>query len=144
MSQRTLSIKDLGFKCYRLERSNFKPWQDVTKPDLDQIQMAFDRFETPLVEGWQRTDLLSEILLMQGFPLDSTITRQEQYPHNHVDLVISDFHAHRLYICLDQTVAPDTIAALELRDNDVFVCLDSALTDETKVRLSDAGNLHVI
>lgn len=136
--------EDLGFKCYRLARSNYKPWRDVTTPDVGQIEMAFDRFETPLVEDWERDELFTEVLLIEGFPLDSAVTRQQQFRHNQVDLVISDLHEHRLLVCLDETIASQTIAQLDLADTDVFVCLDAALSDEAKVRLSDTGNIHVI
>jgi len=139
-----LADGDLGFRCYRLARSNFKPWQDVTDEDIDQLEMAFDGFETPLIENWQRPDLLTEILLAEGFPLDSTVRRQERFTHNQVDAVSSDFHEHRLFICLDENISPDTVSQLDLARNDVFVCRDSALDDETKLRLSDTGSVHVI
>ncbi len=136
--------QDLGFKSYRLDRSNFKEWQDYEGEDTDRLATLFDRFESPLVEDWQPGDLLTEILLTEGFPLDSRIELQDRFTHNQVHLVTADFHAHRLFICLDATIAPDTIAQLDLQDRDVFVCLDTALTDQTKIRLSDAGNIHVI
>ncbi|MFW6116136.1 MAG: site-specific DNA-methyltransferase [bacterium] len=136
--------EDLGFKCYRLARSNYKRWEDITTPASRQIEMAFDRFETPLVEDWERDDLFTEVLLIEGFPLDSSVKRQQQFKYNQVDLVTSDFHEHRLFVCLDGTIALQTIAELDLADTDVFVCLDTALSDEAKVRLSDTGNIHVI
>jgi adenine-specific DNA-methyltransferase len=136
--------EDLGFKCYRLGRSNYKPWQDVTTDEVAQIELTLDFFESPLVEGWQPKDLLTEILLTEGFPLDSRVVAQEEFTHNQVHLVTSNFHQHRLFICLDDTVAAETIAQLALQDQDVFVCLDTALTDEVKIRLSDTGNIHVI
>ena len=137
--------EDVGFKCYRLERSNFKPWQDYIGEEIPELQQHyFDRFETPLIENWQPADLLTEILLIEGFPLNSTITRQTRFTLNQVDLVTSDFHEHRLFVCLDQTIAPETIGQLDLAQHDIFVCLDSALTDESKLRLSDTGNIHVI
>jgi len=136
--------EDLGFKCYRLDRSNFRDWHDYAGEDLPELQMTFDQFETPLAEGWQPAGLLTEILLIEGFPVDSTITRQIHFVHNQVDLVTSDFYEHRLFVCLDQTITPETLAQLDLAQHDIFVCLDSTLTDETKLRLSDTGNLHVI
>lgn len=136
--------EDLGFKSYRLDRSNFKAWRDYEGDDVAQLATLFDEFESPLVEGWQTEDLIAEILLTQGFPLDSRVTFQEGFAHNQVRLVTSDFHEHRLLICLDETIAPETISQLDLQDQDVFVCLDTALTDEAKVRLADSGNIHVI
>lgn len=138
------SNQHLGFKCYRLSRSNYKPWRDVENADVEQIEMAFDRFETPLVDNWSREDLLPEILLIEGFPLDSDIEPQENLSENQVQLITSDFHNHRLLICLDDEIEVETIEDLNIHADDIFVCLDTALNDESKVRLSDTGNLHII
>jgi adenine-specific DNA-methyltransferase len=136
--------EDLGFKSYRLDRSNFKEWQDYEGDDTSRLATLFDRFESSLVADWQPEALLSEILLIEGFPLDSRVELQDHFAANQIHLVTSDFHQHRLFVCLDDTVVPETVAQLDLQDQDVFVCLDTALTDEIKVRLSDTGNIHVI
>ena len=135
---------NLGFRCYRLDRSHFKAWRDYQGQDLDTVQTRFDQFESPLVDGWQLQDLLTEILLIEGFSLDSAVTRQPAFTHNNVHLVTSDFHDHRLFVCLDPTIDDATVDQLDLTTNDVFVCLDAALTDQSKMRLSDACNLKVI
>lgn len=135
---------DLGFKCYELAHSNFKDWQPYVGERVEEIQMIFDAFESPLREDWTWEDLRTEILLMEGFPLDSRVTQLENFDRNRVELVISDFHEHRLLVCLDDKIAPQTISELRLSDKDVFICLDGALNDETKVQLSDAGNIHVV
>lgn len=136
--------EDLGFKVYKLARSNFKPWQDYEGDDLSQLQISFDRFETPLVDGWQWVDLLTQVLLLQGFPLNSTLTPLLGFKANTITQVESDFYEHRLFVCLDNKIADETIKHLQLGDNDVFICLDSALTDQAKMRLEDRGNVWVI
>lgn len=60
-----------------------------------------------------------EIILIEGFPLDSTITRQMQFAANDVRLVESDFHEHRLWVCLDQRIEPGTALALVMADNEL-------------------------
>ena len=136
--------EDLGFKVFKLARSNFKHWQDYEGEDIQGLQMHLDQAETPLVDGWKPPDLLTQILLTEGFPLDSRVAVQEGFAHNQVHLVTSDFHQHRLFVCLDPSIAAATIAQLDLQDQDIIVCLDAALSDEAKLRLSDSGNLHVI
>ncbi len=135
---------DLGFRYYRFAPSNYKAWQDYDGSDPAQLQTLFDRFETPLVDGWQPAHLLTEVMLQLGFPLDSRIEVLLQFTANTVQRVTSDFHAHSLYASFDAAVADETIAALSLKDDDIFVCLDSALTDQTKARLSDVCNLRTI
>ena len=136
--------EDLGFRVFKLERSHFKAWQDYAGDDVAQLETLFDRFESPLAEGWQPDDLLVEVMLMQGFPLDSATTPLPGCPHNRVLRVASDLAAHDLYVCLDARLHPATLEALALRPEDVFVCLDSALDEETKLRLQDGRNVMVI
>lgn len=138
------SDQDLGFKVFKLKRSHFKKWTAFEGDNVSDLQTQMDMFESPLVDNWQEYDLLIEVVLQEGFPLDSAIIHQEDFLNNNVYMVESDFHEQRLFICLDATVGDNTIARLQLGDSDVFICLDSALTDQSKMRLSDRANLHVI
>jgi len=135
---------DIGFRVYSFAPSNYKAWQDYDGEDTTQLQTLFDQFETPLIDGWMPTHLLTEVMLLQGFPLDSRIEALSTLISNAVQRVTSDFHAHSLFACFDATIADETINALALGSEDIFVCLDSALTDESKTRLSDVCNLRTI
>lgn len=115
------TAEDLGFRCYRLDRSSFRDWQPLQEPDTNQLELLFRQAETPLVENWESDNLLTEIMLIQGFPLDSRIRTLPEFHHNHVLEVASEFCQHHLY-----------------------VCLDSALTDQAKIALADRCNLKVI
>ncbi len=136
--------EDLGFKVFKLSRSNYRAWQDYQGEDIQEIETLFDGIETPLIDGWDKADLMTEILLMQGFPLDSTIIRQDAFTYNDVQLVCSDACAHHLFVCLNERIEDNTIEQSRLRPEDIFVCLDSALTDHSKMRLADVCNLNVI
>jgi adenine-specific DNA-methyltransferase len=85
-------------------------------------------------------------MLIEGFPLDSTVTAQPHFTANRVYTVASDFHAHRLWLSLDNHVTDTTIDQITavLGENDVFVCLDSALSDQSKVRLNDRATVKTI
>lgn len=135
---------DLGFKVFKLARSNFKAWQDYDGESIQELETLFDQAETPLVKGWKDDDLLTEIMLQQGFPLDSKIARQSGFKSNKVQLIESEACSHRLFVCLDPKIKEDTIKHLELRTEDIFVCLDSAITDQAKMRLADICRLDII
>lgn len=139
-----LAGADFGFKCFCLEQSNFTEWKPYTERDTDQLELRFTQAESPLATGWTSENLLPEILLLQGFPLDTQIVLLEVYTHNTLQRVHSDFCAHELFVCLDASIRPETIAAIHLRPEDVFVCLDSALSDKSKITLADICNLKVI
>ena len=141
--------EDLGFRVFKLAPSHYRHWRDYDGDSLQALQGQLSAFQSPLVEGWVPADLRVEIMLQEGFPLDSQVVRAPTLPDNAVDVVASDACAHRLWVCLDARLAPETVAALAraetgLGPQDVFVCLDSALTDELKVRLDDRLNVKVI
>lgn len=133
-----------GFLFYRLQKSQFKNWISITEEDKSKLELAFDDFSTPLIESWNQENLLSELLLLEGFPLDSKISIAPSIKGNNVKIVKCDFHEHRLIFCLDKEVFDETIKGLQLLDNDIFICLDSAISDQQKVVLSDKGLIKTI
>ncbi len=106
--------------------------------------MQFDQNQNPLVSNWDSRNLLFEILLMEGFPLSSTLQVLPNFPKNEFIQVSHDFCAHRIYICLDDMVSAATVISIAMNPEDTFICLDSAISDEAKLRLSDHCNLKVI
>jgi len=103
---------------------------------------------SPLEEGWTREGLLGEILLIEGFPLDSQVTPLEAFAENQVVRVHHPDVGHELFVCLDEKLTDASVARLKggsvLRAEDVFICLDSALSDEAKAVLDDRLRLKVI
>ncbi len=135
---------DLGFQVLSLANSNYKLWFDNTSNQILDLEKQFGMFETPLVENWNPENLLYEILLIEGFPLDSKIDNQNKFSKNRIKQVTSNFCEHKLLVCLDEKVQAETIENLQLEENDIFICLDSAITDQQKVQLSDKGILKTI
>ena len=135
---------DIGFRVYRLGPSYRKQWNSDSQNGLPALVLDFEQTVTPLSDGWSPDDLLVEVILWEGFPLDSLVSRQSQYAENNVRLVTSDFHDHRLWVCLDTEIADATVAQLSPGAEDVFICLDSALTDASKLRLSNICKLRTI
>ena len=133
-----------GFKSYGLQRSNFKDWEPYIGKDAAQLELRLTEAETPLIEDWKPLNLLTEILLLQGFSLDSQVRSLPEFKANEVQQVTSEFVGHHLYVCLDKKVKAETVAKVNLRSEDILVCLDSALSDEAKVKLADQCNLKVI
>jgi len=136
---------DLGFKVFCLKSSNVKVWKDYKGDDVQELQTTFLDFQTPLIEGWKESDVVTEITLIEGFPLDCRITHLIQFESNRVLIVESGFVEHRLFITLDARITDETIQQLQLsRSEDIFICLDSALTDEVKLQMADTCNIKTI
>jgi adenine-specific DNA-methyltransferase len=126
---------DTGFKVFRLAPTNCKAWENYTDTDIKQLEELFK--EDSLKPGWKEDDLLTEVMLLEGFPLDSIIEKLPQFNKNKVKKINSDFRENTIYICLDKEIHKETINALNLTDNDRFICLDTAVDDQSKITLED-------
>jgi adenine-specific DNA-methyltransferase len=136
---------DLGFKVYKFSLSNYKQWKPIKEESEEALTLLFYNLSDVLIPGWKKENLLTEILLLEGFPLTSKVTYLEDLLKNEVNQVSApDFCAHNLFVCLDETVQPSTIELLTMEKEDIFVCLDSALSDELKACVQDKFNVHVI
>jgi adenine-specific DNA-methyltransferase len=137
--------QDHGFKVFKLDKSNFQAWQEYRGDDVRQLEILFAGHETPFVDGWEEQEVLIELLLIEGFPLDSKISLDNTLTSNRMVKVESDSSAHRLLICLEPLINEETIEGVAgLPREDIFICLDNALTDTAKVRLTDVGNVRTI
>ncbi len=137
-------LKDNGFLSFKLDTSNYKRWTNYDGTDAKQLETQFEEYETPLKTGCKKKDLLVEIMLLEGFPLDSKTDKMKGLDKNKVEIVISDFCEHRLLVCLDDKIYADTAKELQYQENDIFICLDSALTDQLKLTLADKLLLKTI
>lgn len=135
---------DHGFKVYKLARSNFKSWSDYSGSDIKELMTLFSKQEDTLLDEWQEKDLIAEVMLQEGFPLTSSKIKVETITENTVWKLSSNFCEHSLYVCLDKSVKHKTLENLALAEKDIFICLDTAINDEDKVRLSDKGLIKTI
>ena len=83
-------------------------------------------------------------MLLEGFTLCSTIERLEEIKSNNIRKVNSEYSSHALLVCLDEKIAPGTIATLQITGDDIFICRDSAISTVDKLRLSDKGLIKTI
>ncbi|QYO65887.1 site-specific DNA-methyltransferase [Leptolyngbya sp. 7M] len=143
---------DLGFRSYRLEKSNFKAWTDYQGNDLDELRGLLQaQLDSTFVDGATEDAILTEILLLEGFPLTSKIETDETFEKNIVRRISHEWSEHRLFVTLDKEIQEETIRKVdELIDSeemskiDIFICLDNALTDQDKLRLADVCRLKTI
>jgi adenine-specific DNA-methyltransferase len=135
--------EDLGFRVLKLARSHFAVWQDYEGNDPVQLEALFDAAK-PLVPSWTRHGLLTEVMLLEGFPLDSALSQLPLGKGNTISVVTSHYCQHRLIVCLDPSIKNVNIDSIQVSPEDVFVCLDSAATDEAKLRLGDRCTVRTI
>jgi len=133
------AINGLGFKVFKLVKSNFPrvEWApDVEKTDEENI-VSLKKYigdkEAQLVTAFNRNELLTEILLKNGFQLNYKADKQEQFKKNEI-LLATDSIKETL-ICLDVTIEADTVEYFKKHTDKKFICLERALDTTKKYNL---------
>jgi adenine-specific DNA-methyltransferase len=133
------AIKGLGFKVFKLVKSNFPrvEWApDVDKTDEENIALLKKYIadkEAQLVTAFNRNELLTEILLKNGFQLNYNTEKQEQFKKNEI-LLATDGIKETL-ICLDVAIDADTVEHFKKHTDKKFICLERALDTTKKYNL---------
>jgi adenine-specific DNA-methyltransferase len=112
---------DRGFKVYALDRSNFVPWDATAATDAASLEKQLELAVDNVVHGRSHADLLAEILLKTGFPLDSPITT--------VTIAGTDVYQVAdpgFLVCLTDTVDAPLIKAIAATKPHRVVILDAA------------------
>jgi adenine-specific DNA-methyltransferase len=142
-----LTDRDRGFRVFKLAETGFQQWADYKGGSLEEYdkQLLLHMAETG--GKAKEEDLVVEIMLREGFPLDSRIEKIEEGALE-VRRIESDASAHRLFICLDagfgRSLTVRTFEKLQVRAEDVFVCRDDSLSDEAKLRIRELCKLATV
>lgn len=142
-----LSTIDIGFKVYRLAKSNFTAFENISGTDKSALNDLFAAAEKePLTEGWKerKSSVIAELCLRHGFMLDSQITKCPEYTRNEVYKIVEQNEEKTMFVCLDEKLNEETAEKLKLEDGEKFICLDSAIGDQLKVQLADKGRIETI
>ncbi len=108
---------DLGFKVFRLDRSNFRIWDGLSdSADVDELKRKLERHADHRRSESTPDDIVHEILLKAGFPLSVNV---EQI-----------------------TLAGSNVFSIE--DGAMLVCLEKNMTSELVDALADAGPRQVV
>lgn len=125
---------DVGFKAFSLSPSNYRRWNVLTAEDDEEVllQQAKLFIEKPLVDKYDEQSVIYEILLKEGFDLNSKITEIKKGGVAYHKVIDGE---KEMNISFATKLTIDQINSLELPKDTTFVCLDSALDDTTKVNI---------
>ena len=144
---------DVGFKVYRLAKSNIAAYKPTIGSDQLALDLAIGSMEkqvTPLRDGFDMNNpndvqgLLVEIILRQGFALDSKIEKVTSLAGNTIYRIVDEGRPIVLHVCLDEKIKTETVKNIAFEENDKFICLNSAIDDELYAQLSDKGRVETI
>ena len=140
------ALNGLGFKVFKLVKSNFPRTEfapDTEKTEEENIELLkkyIQEKEAQLVNAFNRDELITEILIKNGFSLNYTVKKQEQFAKN--DLVLVSDGEKEALICLDYVLDPETVAWFKTRNDIKFICLERALDTTKKYSLKQyLGNM---
>lgn len=132
---------DIGFKSYKLSASNYRHWNVPEAQDEKEILKTSKLFlEKPLVDKYDEKSVVYEILLKEGFNLNSKIEQQKDTLKSWI--VMCD--DKKLFVTFVEKVKNEQVEKLGISENDTFVCFDSALDDTTKININRNINIKVI
>jgi len=129
------ALKGLGFKVFKLVKSNFPRVEFAPDPDktneenIELLKKYIREKEAQLVTVFNRDELITEILIKKGFKLNYTIAKQDDFKKNHI-FHVTDGDQEAL-ICLDVSLADETVEHFKKNTEQRFICLERAL-DTTK------------
>lgn len=115
---------DIGFKVFRIDESNFIPWNPTIKTP-EEAEQAILGTANNLVQGRSELDLVYELLLQLNLDLNAKI--EETQINNHKFYVVNDGF---LLICLDPNI-DESIA------KDIINLKEELMTEYCKVILLD-------
>lgn len=130
---------NLGFKVFKLQKSNFPRVDFAPDPEkteaenIAMLQQYIANKELQLVNAFNKPELITEILLKNGFNLNYKLGLQTQFASNEVQLA-SDGEKETL-ICLDVVINPETVDYFKTNTDKKFICLERALDTTKKYNL---------
>ncbi|HEV8084585.1 MAG TPA: site-specific DNA-methyltransferase [Chitinophagaceae bacterium] len=133
------AIKGLGFKVFKLVKSNFPrvEWApDTEKTEAENVetlkQYIRDK-EAQLVTAFNRDELMTEILMKNGFTLNYKTEKQKQFKKN--DIFLATDGVKETLICLDTAIDIETVEHCKKHTDKKFICLERALDTTRKYNL---------
>ena len=135
-------LKGLGFKVFKLTKSNFPRVEfapDPEKTEVENIELLKKYIrdkEAQLVNAFNREELVTEILIKNGFKLNYTLSKQEHFKKNEI-LFATDGDKETL-ICLDVVIADETVEYFKANVDQKLIVLERALDTTKKWNLKHA------
>lgn len=129
---------DVGFRLFKTTRSNLRKWQTQTAMSTADLGGLDFSGSGTLMADYKSQNVITEMMLLEGFPLDSRIEQAPEFS-DQVYVVSHPERSHRLLISLTaDKLLDETVEQTSQYPKDTFICLESSLTDQSKIRLADA------
>ena len=121
--------QDRGFKTFKLQSSNFKAWNTEQPKDDAELTKQLALHVDHLVAGRTQEDVLYELLIKSGFPLDTKVEKITLAEKN-----VFSIADGAMLICLEKELTPEVIKAMADKKPERVVCLDAGFADNDQLK----------
>jgi len=116
---------DLGFKVFKLSKSNFKIWDNTLEKEPEVIQAKLFEHIRHISPEAEQEAILYELLLKSGFELTTLIEKLTL-----AGLTVFSIAEGQLLICLEKELTHDCIKAMAEMQPTRVICLDEGFKGE--------------
>ena len=128
---------DVGFRCFKLDTSNLVAWDATPIPDgdLQTLWGRFDALSNTLKAGRSDMDIVFEVMLKMGVPLDFPV----------LPITVNDKKVYsigegtKLLVCLDSGITPEDMEAICDLAPAKIIAAEEGFVDDTAL-----SNAHYI
>lgn len=130
-----VSQQNTAFKVFKLTYSAFPENNLLLTPEMTEeekqeaLQKHIDIAMNPEIFRDEKSELLTEIAIKNGFMLNVAISKQPQFGEN--DIVLLDDGEMQAFVCLDDQITKNTAEQMASNLENRFICLDKATTLDT-------------
>lgn len=120
---------DLGFRVFKLDASNFKPW-DGTQPDAPEgVAKQLELHVDHVLPDRSQEDILTELLLKSGFALSTRIEATQLAGKQ-----VFSVEEGTMLVCLDGKLTPEVIKAMADQKPSRVICLDDGFQGNDQLK----------
>ena len=132
---------DLGFKTFKLSKSNCFVWDDDLKKDEHTLLKHIEDAAHGAAKVEDKEFLLYELMLREGFRLDSKV--EQLKIGKNIFYKVGD-EGHELWLCFDGKIDDDSVEKTGIAKDTKLVVFDSALTDTQKANLGRKARIETV
>ena len=121
--------QDRGFKVFKLQSSNFKAWNSEQPNNEAEFAKQLTLHVDHLVAGRSQEDVLYELLLKSGFPLDTPIEKLTL-----ADKTVFSIAEGMMLVCLEHELTLDVLKAMADKKPERVVCLDAGFANNDQLK----------
>lgn len=123
------SAQDRGFRVFKLAESNFQTWDAQVQSDPGALERQLELHVQHIRPGRATDDILFEVLLKSGFPLDTKVQTLQLAGTNVFSVADGMF-----LVCLAPRLSLDLIRAMAEKKPARIVCLDEGFAEDDQLK----------